>query len=184
MKTGKFCNISEDFVHGENFVCGDSVIIEKDVKVGNNVKMGNSVIIQEGTRIGDNAAIEHFVLLKASTKVGDNVFIDSYVKTSGHNTIGNNVTLRFNSTIAREVTVEDGCYISPNVMTIYVKHTGEKMGGTVIGANTFVGTNVVLGPAVKIAPNSVIGAMAYVSQDCTEPGMYVGIPARKKKTKL
>lgn len=181
---GQYCSVSEDFVHGENFTYGDSVIIEKDVVVGNNVNIGHSVVIQEGTRIGNNVTIEHFVLLKKGTKVGNDVFIDSYVKTSGHNSIGNNVTLRFNSTIAREVSIEDGCYISPNVMTIYVKHTRESVGGITIGANTFVGTNAVLGPGVKIAPNSVIGALTYVSQDCSEPGVYIGIPARRRKDRV
>ena len=162
---GKYCNIASDFKPGKNFKCGSFVKIDEDVVVG------------------DDVTIENFVLLKPGTRIGNNVFVDSYVRSSGSNKIGNNVTLRFGSTIAREVIVEDDVFISPNVMTIYTRHTGEKVGGTVIGQGTHVGTAAVIGPGVKIVPNCIIGAQAYVSRNITEPGTYVGVPAAKKMTK-
>ena len=163
MDFGKFCDIADDFRHGINFKCGSFVKIEKDVIVG------------------DNVTIENFVLLNSGTRIGNNVFVDSYFRSSGSNKIGNNVTLRYGSTIAREVIVEDDVFISPNVMTIYSRHTGEKVGGTTIGKGTHVGTAAVIGPGVKIAAGSVIGSNAYVAKDITEPGIYVGVPAVKKK---
>ena len=163
MEYGKYCDIADDFQHGKNFKCGSFVKIDKDVIVG------------------DDVTIENFVLLKPGTRIGNNVFVDSYFRSSGSNKIGNNVTLRFGSTIAREVTVEDDVFISPNVMTVYSRHTGEKVGGTTIGKGAHVGTAAVIGPGVKIAAGSVIGSQAYVSKDITEPGIYVGVPAVKKK---
>lgn len=163
MEQGTGCVVADDFQYGENF------------------SMGNYCIIQEGCQVGDNVRLEHFVLLKKGTVIGDNVYVDSYVKSSGNNVIGSNVTLRFNCTIAREVTVEDDVFISPNVMTIYSDHKGQKHPGTVIGKGCHIGTNAVLGASVRIAPGSVVGAMAYVHQDISEPGIYVGIPARKIK---
>jgi len=155
------CDIHPSFRHGKNF------------------KIGKYVIIQEDCEVGDDVRIENFVLLKTGTKMGNNIYVDSYVRSSGINRIGNNVTIRFGSTIAREVTVEDDVFISPNVMTIYSTHKGERKGGTVIGRGAFIGTNAVLGPGVRIGPGVVIGAMAFVTKDCLEPGIYVGIPARK-----
>jgi acetyltransferase-like isoleucine patch superfamily enzyme len=163
METGKFCDIADDFQHGKNFKCGSFVKIENNVVVG------------------DDVTIENYVLLKTGTRIGNNVYVDSYFRSSGNNKIGNNVTLRFGSTIAREVTVEDDVFISPNVMTIYSRHTGEKIGGIIIGKGTHVGTAAVLGPGVKIAPNSVIGTQSYVNKDITEAGIYAGVPAVKKK---
>jgi len=162
MEFGKFCDIADDFRHGMNFKCGSFVKIEKDVVVG------------------DDVTIENYVLLKSGTRIGNNVFLDSYVRSSGDNKIGNNVTLRFGCTIAKEVTVEDNVFISPNVMTIYSLHTGEKITGTVIGNGSHLGTAAVIGPGIKIVSNSVIGAQAYVSKNITESGIYVGIPAAKK----
>ncbi len=163
MELGKYCDIADDFQHGKNFKCGSFVKIDKDVIVG------------------DNVTIENYVLLKPGTRIGNNVFVDSYFRSSGRNKIGNNVTLRYGCTIALEVTVEDDAFISPNVMTIYSRHTGEKVGGTVIGKGVHVGTAAVIGPGVKIAPHSIIGSQAYVSKNITEAGIYVGVPAVKMK---
>lgn len=152
-------------------------IIAEDFQHGKNFKIGHHCIIQEGCIVGDNVTIEHFVLLKKGTIIGDNVYVDSYVKSSGDNQIGSNVTLRFNATIAREVTVEDDVFVSPNVMTIFSTHKGEKKGGTVMGKGSFIGTNAVIGPNVKIGERAVVGSMAYVSSDCVANGIYTGIPA-------
>lgn len=153
--------IADDFEHGEHFT------------------IQHFCVIEEGCKVGDNVTIGNYVYLKKGTIIGDNVFIDSYVKSSGGNRIGNNVTIRFNATIAREVTVEDGAFISPNVMTIYSNHKKERMGGTVIGEGAFIGTGAVLGPNVKIGRKTVIGAMSFVASDCDAGGTYVGIPANE-----
>lgn len=156
-------------------------IIAKDFKHGENFKCGPFVVIEVGCEVGDNVSIGPFCHFKPNTKIGNNVKIDSYVKSSGVNRIGNDVTLRYNSTIAREVVIEDGCYISPNVMTNYQTADGGHVGGTVIGAGTFVGTGTVIHHGVKIAPGCKIGAMSFVNKDINEPGTYIGIPAKKIK---
>jgi acetyltransferase-like isoleucine patch superfamily enzyme len=66
-------------------------------------------------------------------------------------------------------------------MTIYSTHTGEGIAGTLIEDGVFIGTAAVIGPGIKIVKDTVIGAMAYVSKNCTEKGIYVGIPAKKRE---
>lgn len=153
--------------------------IHYSFKHGKNIKIGHFCIIQDNVIVGDNVEIENFVLLKSGTRIGNDVYIDSYFRSSGNNSIGNNVTLRFGSTIARNVTVGNNTFISPNVMTIFTTHKGEKSKGTAIGNNVFVGTNAVIAPDVKIADNVVIGSMSYVAHSCLEEGIYKGIPAVK-----
>jgi len=158
---------------------GSGCVVAKDFKHGENFSMGNHCVIEEGCEVGDNVRLEHFVLLKKGTKIGNNVYVDSYVKSSGSNKIGSNITLRFNSTIARDVTIEDDVFISPNVMTIYSDHKGVAHPGTVIGKGCHIGTNAVINHGIKIAPGTVVGAMSMVTKDITSPGVYVGIPATK-----
>jgi UDP-2-acetamido-3-amino-2,3-dideoxy-glucuronate N-acetyltransferase len=156
-------SIASDFTHGENF------------------EIGKYCVIDEGVVVGDNVRIGHFVLLKKGTRIGNDTFVDSYVRSSGSNSIGNDVTLRFGSTIARKVTVGDGTFISPNVMTVFSKHTGEQSEGTLISENCHIGTNVVIGPNVSIAPGTVVGALSYVHKSIDEAGIYVGSPAKRMK---
>jgi UDP-2-acetamido-3-amino-2,3-dideoxy-glucuronate N-acetyltransferase len=153
--------------------------IHYTLKYGRNLKIGRFCVILDDVIVGDNVEIENFVLLKSGTRIGDNVYVDSYVRSSGSNKIGNNVTLRFGSTIARNVNIGNDTFISPNVMTIYTTHKGEKSKGTYIGDNVFIGTNAVIGPDIKIGNKVVIGSMSYVTNNCLKPGLYRGIPAVK-----
>lgn len=168
-------------IKGKNVKIGEYCIIADDVKIGDNVTIGNYVHIQDGCCIGDNTKIEHYVLLKTRTIIGSDCYVDSYFKSSGNNRIGDRCTLRFNSTVAREVTVGNDVFISPNVMTIFSDHKGEKHPGTEIGDGCHIGTNAVIGPCVKIVAGAVVGSMAFVKDDINECGIYVGIPATLKK---
>lgn len=154
--------------------------IDPSFKHGKKFSIGNFCIIQEDCEVGDNVTIKDYVRLAKGTKIGNNCIIDSFVKSSGQNKIGNNVTIRYDSIIARGVTIEDDVFISPQVMTIYLTHKKDKKGGIVIGKGAFIGTNVTIGAGVKIGPKVVIGAKALVTKDCLEPGVYIGIPARRR----
>jgi len=171
--------VDKSFRYGKRFEIGEFCVIGKNVDVGDNVKIGHSVVILDDCHIGSGTVVDHHVLLKAGTVIGERCFVDSYFHSSGVNIIGNDVTLRFNSCICRECIVEDGVFVSPNVMTIYGKHTGEEVGGMVIGKGSHIGTAAVLGPGVVIGESVVIGAMAYVNKDCESGGTYIGIPARR-----
>lgn len=153
--------------------------IASDFKHGIKFSIGGFCIIQEKCKVGYNVNIQHFVLLKKGTIIGNHCYIDSYVRSSGQNRIGNNVTIRFGATIGREVTIEDDVFISPNVGTMFKNHLGGQKGGIVIGKGSFIGTNAIIGAGVKIAPGSVIGAMALVTKDIVQKGTYIGIPAKR-----
>ena len=132
--------IHESFTHGGNFSIGDFCIIE------------------EGVTVGDNVSIANYVLLKKGTVIGDSVSVDNYARSSGNNKIGNNVTIRYGATIAREVTIEDDVFISPNVMTIYSTSEGDAIGGTLIKKGAHIGTAAVLGPGITVEEDVVVGA--------------------------
>jgi len=156
-------------------------VIHESFSHGKNFNIGHFCVIEEGVRVGDNVTIGNYVLLKAETMIGNNTFVDSYVRSSGHNVIGDNCTIRFGATIAREVFIKNNVFISPNVMTIYSKHSGEKSNGIFIGDNSFIGTAAIIGPNVNIVKNVIIGALSYVLKSCNVEGIYVGIPAELKK---
>ena len=158
----------------------DTNLIHDSFKFGKNLKIGAFCIIEEDVIVGENVEIQNYVLLKKGTRIGDNCYVDSYVRSSGDNIIGNNVTLRFGSTIARQVFIEDDVFISPNVMTVYSLPDGSKSSGTYIKKGAFIGTAAVIGPSVLIEQNVVIGTNSFVNKDClVEGGVYAGVPAKK-----
>lgn len=150
--------------------------IAPDFKYGKNVIIGKYVIIEEGCVVGDDVVIKDFVRLGRNTKIGHRCMIDSYVKSSGDNSIGNDCTLRYNSTIARNLHMMDGVFIAPNVMTV---HNKDKT--TLIEKNVRIYTGAVIDGGIWIVHDCAIGAMSFVKYDCVESGLYVGSPAKMIK---
>jgi serine acetyltransferase len=82
--------------------------------------------------------------------------------------------------LTKGVLVKKGAFIGPNVITLGANHHREPGYGTVIGGGkTFIGAGTKIAPNIKICADVVTGAMTYVNRDITEPGTYVGAPARK-----
>ena len=160
---------------------GVGCVIGKNVKFGKGVKVGNYSIIQDNCKIDNGTEIKDFVLIKEDTVIGENSYMDSYSISSGQNYIGNNVVIRYQTMIARGVTVEDDCYLCAGVKTVYVDHRREQVEGIVIGEGCFVGDDVKIMSGVKVAPGTVLGAGCIVTKDITEKGTYVGMPARRLK---
>lgn len=161
MRTGLQINII-----AESFICGKGSTI------------GNFCVIEDDVITGYLTIIENYVLLKRGTRIGNHCYLDSYVKSSGDNYIGDNVTIRYNATIAKGVSIAEDVFIAPNVMTIYSNPNGARGSGISIGKNAFIGTGSVINTGVKIGENVIIGANSYVNKDCIS-GTYVGNPAMK-----
>lgn len=155
-------------------------VVHPSFKYGKNLKIGYFNVIGKDVEVGDNAEICNFVLLKADTKIGNDCFIDSYVLSSGFCKIGNNVKFRYQSVIARNVIIEDDVFFTAGVKTIFLTHKREvTVEPLIIGKGCFLGDAAIIMGGVKVAPNCVIGAAAFVNKDTEPNGVYAGIPARR-----
>ena len=138
-----------------------------DVQFGPNVTVVSPVNLY-GCSIGEGTFIGPFVEIQRGAKIG------SFCKIQSH------------SFICDLVEIGDHCFISHGAMFINdLFQTGAPAGGkrelwksTVIGNHVCIGTNATILP-VRIVDHVVIGAGAVVTRDITEPGIYVGNPARK-----
>ena len=163
-------SIHSSFIHGENFRCGENVIIEEGVIVGNDVKLGHNVTLKSGTRIMNDVALS------------------DYVKTTGLCIIGNNVDARTGACISRSVILNDNAFIGPEVMTNHTKniahrrpHLREFQLITKIGYGAVIGSDSSLVAGLTIGDNVVIAAGSNVYKDILELGTYGGNPLRKIK---
>lgn len=84
--------------------------------------------------------------------------------------VGANTIVNTAAVVEHEVKVGKHCHIGPNA-TI--------SGRCVIGDLTFVGVGATVKDYVTVCDRVMIGAGATVVKDITEPGTYVGTPARR-----
>lgn len=84
--------------------------------------------------------------------------------------IGNCNVINLGCTIGHGATIEDYNQINP----------GTNISGNVkIGNECLIGTGVQILENLSICDNCIIGAGSVVTKNITEPGTYVGVPARK-----
>jgi acetyltransferase-like isoleucine patch superfamily enzyme len=116
--------------------------------------------------------------------IGDSSFIGPFVEIQKDAVIGKRCRIQSHSFICELVTIGDDCFISHGVMFINdcfrlgnPSPTPNDWMSTRIGNQVSIGTNATILP-VTICDRAVIGAGAVVTKDITEPGFYVGNPAR------
>jgi acetyltransferase-like isoleucine patch superfamily enzyme len=116
--------------------------------------------------------------------IGDGSFVGPFVEIQSGAIIGKRCRIQSHSFICELVTIGDDCFISHGAMFIndpFVTGGPATERGlwrqTKLGNRVSIGTNATILP-VRICDGAVIGAGAVVTKDITEPGFYVGNPAR------
>ena len=140
--------------------------------------------IKEDVVFGNNVKVVVPVNLYGCT-IGDNCFIGPFTEIQKDVNIGNRSKIQSHSFICELVSIGEDCFIGHGVMFINDLFSGggpamgdkSKWKPTKIGNHVSIGSNATILP-VSICNNAVIGAGAVVTKDITEPGIYVGNPAR------
>ena len=105
--------------------------------------------------LGEGSVVMHRALINAGASVGVNSIINSQALIEHGTRIGSH------------------CHVA----------TGAIINGDCqIGDHTFVGSRAVVLQGLTIGEHIIVGAGAVVTQSLTEPGVYVGIPARKVRS--
>jgi acetyltransferase-like isoleucine patch superfamily enzyme len=117
--------------------------------------------------------------------IGDDCFIGPFVEIQKNVTVGKRTSVQSHAFICEMVTVGDDCFISHGAMFINdtftfggpAKGVKELWKSTNIGNRVSIGTNATVMP-VTICDDVVVGAGSVVTKDISEPGTYVGNPAK------
>jgi acetyltransferase-like isoleucine patch superfamily enzyme len=120
--------------------------------------------------------------------IGDDCFIGPFVEVQGSVSIGARTRIQSHTFICELVTIGSDCVVAHSVVFINdTFSTGGPARGnkaqwksTRIGNNVSIGSNATILP-VTICDNVVIGAGSVVTRDITQPGIYAGNPARRKR---
>jgi sugar O-acyltransferase (sialic acid O-acetyltransferase NeuD family) len=116
------------------------------------------------TIVSPDAVVNSEVELGAGTAVFDGAVVNAGVVTGPTCIINTNATVEHDCRLGANVHIAPGAIVS---------------GGVRIGDHTFVGAGAVVIHGVRISEGCLIGAGAVVTDDLTEPGTYVGAPARR-----
>lgn len=120
--------------------------------------------------------------------IGADSFVGPFVEIQKDVKIGSRCRIQSHAFICELVTIGDDCFVSHGAMFINdlfsiggpAKGRRDLWKGTIIGNNVSIGTNTTILP-VNICDGVVVGAGAVVTKDITEPGIYVGNPARLQR---
>jgi sugar O-acyltransferase (sialic acid O-acetyltransferase NeuD family) len=108
--------------------------------------------ISDGAQLGEACQILAFAFVGTRTRLGDAVILNT------------------------KASVDHECLLGPGV---HVGPGATIAGRVKIGDHTFVGTGASVCPDISIAANCIIGAGTVITRDISEPGTYVGSPARR-----
>jgi len=136
-----------------------------DVEFGKNVTVVQPVNLY-GCKIDDDSFVGPFVEIQKGVKIGKRCRVQSH------------------AFICELVTIGDDCFISHGAMFINdlfnegcPARSRDLWRPTKLGNQVSIGSNATILP-IAICDRVVIGAGAVVTKDITEPGIYVGNPAR------
>lgn len=117
------------------------------------------------------AIISPQAIVNEDVRMGEGtVVMDGAVINSG-TTIGQAAIINTHSSIDHDCVIGDFVHIAPGVVL---------SGGVKIGKNCLVSCGSQVIQSVTIGDNCLIGAGATVVENCIEPGVYLGTPAKRK----
>ncbi|MCK9614455.1 MAG: NTP transferase domain-containing protein [Candidatus Omnitrophica bacterium] len=158
--------IKDNVKIGKNTLIYPFTFIEKNVIIGSHCRLGPFIHLREGTRVDSGVGLGNFVEICRS-KIGKTTRIKhfSYI---GDATIGTNVNI--------------------GAGTVVANYDGKTKSKTVIGNNSFIGSDSVLVAPLNIGNHAVTGAGSVVRRNVKSKTVVVGVPARflkkiNKKTK-
>ena len=176
---------------GKDCLIDVNVILEGDITLGNNVSIGPNTILKDvevgdGTKIeafshivnakiGNNCSIGPYARLREGSRIEDSGKVGNFVETKnstlGSGSKANHFTYLGDTTVGTKTNIGAG--------TITCNYDGKDKHKTIVGDNSFIGSNSSLVAPVKIGNNTTIAAGSTITKDVPSDALGVG---RSKQT--
>ena len=156
------------------------VIIEANVNLRNNVSIKSGTIIKnftdlEGVMVKEDCSVGPHARIRPFSKIEKNCKIGNYVEIKnsiiGNNTSISHLTYVGDSKVGNNVNIGAGC--------VTCNYNGVKKNKTIIGNNSFIGSNTSLIAPVKIGNNVKIGAGSVINKNIPSNKLAIRRPKLK-----
>lgn len=157
--------------------------IGKDVKISDRASIYNPSNIS----VGDYSRIDDFCVLSAGDggiHIWRNVHIAVFSTLIGKGTIKVDDFANISSRVSIYSSNDDYSGAFMTNPTIPGDYTNVEHKNVYIGKHAIVGSGSVILPGVCIGTGVAVGALSLINESCEEFAVYVGIPAKKIKTRL
>lgn len=157
------CDIKKAYEFGKNDCC--------IVGIGNNCERKKMFEdIQKGGNAIFSSIISKQAIVAESIIIGEGVFVSPNAYIGPQVEIGDNTIINTASIIEHECKIGNHVHIAPHATIC---------GRSIIGDMVFCGAGSTIIDKISVCNDVIIGAGAVVIKDICEPGIYVGIPARR-----
>lgn len=159
-------------VIGEDVIIGANSVIE-DSELADGVEIHQSII--EGSTVGKGSDVGPHSHLRNGAELGENVHIGNYVEVK-ESTIGDDTKAGHHTYIGD---AEVGKNINIGCGVVFANYNGKTKSKTIVGDNSFVGSNSNLVAPVELGENSFVAAGSTITEEV--PDKALGI-ARSRQT--
>lgn len=109
-------------------------------------------------------------ILGNNVQLGKGVIVTAYSHLTCDIIVGDGVQFNLQTTVGHDCVIGDYVTTAPKVAI---------SGNVRVGTHVSLGTSSTVLPGVSICDDVVVGAGAVVTKDITEPGSYIGVPAKR-----
>jgi bifunctional UDP-N-acetylglucosamine pyrophosphorylase / glucosamine-1-phosphate N-acetyltransferase len=169
-----FTILRGDTLIGEGTTVGPNSVIV-DSEIGDDCEIIASHV--ESARLGNRVHVGPFAHLRAGASLSDDVHIGNYTEiknsTLGRSSRAGHFSYLGDATIGEDVNIGAG--------TVTCNYDGHTKHRTIIGDNSFIGSDTMLVAPVSIGDGAITGAGSVVNRDVGPGETVVGVPARARQ---
>lgn len=140
------------------------------VCIGNNGARAKVMKLLTDAGCVAHTIVDPRAIVSRTATVGAGSFVAPGSIVASSAAVGRGCIINHGAIVDHECTLSDFVHIAPGVTLA---------GAVTVGHECLVGAGANILPRISIAAHAIIGAGAVLTRDATQPGVYVGAPARK-----
>ncbi|ACR80328.1 MULTISPECIES: acyltransferase [Kosmotoga] len=152
--------------------------------IGKGSIIGAGCVIYRGAKLGKNCFVGDLATIREDVEIGDKTIVGKGVSVENGTKIGKRVKIETEAYITAFSTIEDYCFIAPEVTFTndnFLGRTEERkkyFKGPVLRKGARIGANATILPGIEIGEDALVAAGSVVTRDLEPRKIYVGVPAR------